>query len=86
VQYTVVATDILKNNMTASGNYTVKQQPIIDVIPMKDPVVLGENLTVLGTIIIVYQRLGGSSAIQPKQFYKNHRMHSWRQRDLYSIL
>ncbi|HLN88790.1 MAG TPA: hypothetical protein VK253_01880 [Candidatus Binatia bacterium] len=48
VQYRVDASDVLKNNMTATGNYTVKQQIALNISAVKDPIKLGENITVTG--------------------------------------
>ena len=50
VQYRIDANDILKNNMTATGNYTVKQQLTLNITAVKDPIQLGGNLTVTGTL------------------------------------
>ena len=50
VQYRVNATDVLKNNMTATGNYTVKQQLTLNITAVKDPIRLGENITITGTL------------------------------------
>ena len=50
VQYRVDATDSLENNLTATGNYTVKEQPIINVMAAKTNVTLGQNITVTGTL------------------------------------
>jgi hypothetical protein len=50
VQYRVDASDVLRNNMTATGNYTVKQQPVLNITSVKTPIVLGENVTIIGTL------------------------------------
>ena len=50
VQYRIDASDILENNMTATGNYTVKQQLALNITAVKDPIQLGGNLTVTGTL------------------------------------
>jgi hypothetical protein len=51
VQYRIDANDVLKNNMTVTGNYTVKQQPTLNITSVKTPILLGENVTVTGTLI-----------------------------------
>ena len=51
VQYRIVANDLLQNNITATGNYTVKQQPTLNITAVKDTIVLGENITVTGQVI-----------------------------------
>ena len=50
VQYRIDACDFLNNNMTATGNYTVKGQPTLNINAVKDPIVLGENITITGNI------------------------------------
>ncbi len=50
VQYQICAYDVLKNNITATGNYTVKQQPTLNITAVKDTMVLGENITVTGQL------------------------------------
>lgn len=50
VQYRVDATDYLENNLTATGNYTVKEQPILNVMFVKANVTLGQNITITGTL------------------------------------
>ncbi len=50
VQYRIVANDILQNNITATGNYTVKQQPTLNITADKDTMVLGGNITVTGSL------------------------------------
>ncbi len=50
VQYQIEANDVLKNNMTAAGNYTVKQQLTLNITAVKDKIRLGENVTVTGLL------------------------------------
>jgi hypothetical protein len=50
VQYKVIANDVLENNLTTSGNYTVKVQPTINITAVKDTIFIGENATVSGTL------------------------------------
>ena len=50
VQYRVDAYDELSNNMSATGNYTVKTQLALHITAVKDPVLLGENITITGTL------------------------------------
>ena len=50
VQYRIDACDVLNNNMTATGNYTVKAQPTLNINVAKDPIRLGENITITGNI------------------------------------
>ena len=50
VQYRVEAKDALENNLTATGNYTVKQQTTLNITATKNPIRLGENITVTGTL------------------------------------
>jgi hypothetical protein len=50
VQFRVDATDFLENNLTVTGNYTVKEQPILNVMFVKANVTLGQNITVTGTL------------------------------------
>ena len=49
VQYQVQAQDTLKNELSASGNYSVKQQSTLN-ITAEERVTLGENITVAGLI------------------------------------
>jgi hypothetical protein len=44
VQYRINANDVLKNNMTATGKYTVKQQPTHNITTVTDTLRLGENV------------------------------------------
>jgi hypothetical protein len=48
VQYRVDAFDSLNNNMSATGNYTVKAQLSLNITALKDPISLGENITITG--------------------------------------
>ena len=50
VQYRIDALDVLNNNLTATGNYTVKAQSTLNINAIKDPIVLGENISVTGNI------------------------------------
>ena len=51
VEYAVQAVDTLKNNLTATGNFTVKHpSSIADFNFTRKTVLLGENITVTGTL------------------------------------
>ncbi len=50
VEYRIIAGDVLRNNMTATGEYTVKQQPTLRISIAKDAFKWGENVTVTGTL------------------------------------
>jgi hypothetical protein len=50
VKFRVDANDVLKNNMTAIGNYTVKQQLILNITSIEEKIVLGQNTTVIGLL------------------------------------
>jgi hypothetical protein len=50
VQYQVDATDILKNNMTATGDYSVKEQSALTITAVENQIKLGENMTVHGNL------------------------------------
>ena len=51
VEYTVQASDTIKNQLAASGNFTVKYvSAITDFNATRIPVTLGDNITVTGTI------------------------------------
>jgi len=51
VEYVVQATDIIKNRLTAAGNFTVKHpSSIVDFNATRVTVTLGENITVTGTL------------------------------------
>lgn len=51
VEYAVQAIDIMKNNLTATGNFTVKHlSSITDFNSTRKTVTLGENITVTGTL------------------------------------
>jgi hypothetical protein len=51
VEYTVQATDTIKNMLTATGNFTVKYtSAITDFNATRIPVTIGDNITVTGTI------------------------------------
>jgi hypothetical protein len=51
VEYRILANDILKNNATTSGNYTVKEQPTLNITLATDKIMLGENITVTGVLL-----------------------------------
>jgi hypothetical protein len=50
VEYEVQASDTLKNNLTATGNFTVKHPSSMSFNATRKTVILGENITVTGTI------------------------------------
>lgn len=50
VQYRVAADDVIKNHLESTGNYSVKTQPTLDIYLLKDKVLLGQNLTITGTL------------------------------------
>jgi hypothetical protein len=50
VQYKITAVDTLKNILQAAGNYTVKTQPRLNITIEKNPVLVGQNITVKGDI------------------------------------
>ena len=50
VQYRIKGNDVLKNNMTAIGNYSVKEQLRLNITAVKDKIVLGENITIIGLL------------------------------------
>jgi hypothetical protein len=51
VEYTVQATDTIKNTLTTAGNFTVKYpSAITDFNATRIPVTIGDNITVTGTI------------------------------------
>jgi hypothetical protein len=50
VQYKIEAYDTLNNNMTTTGNYTVKVQPTLNIIATKDVITVGENITLTGNL------------------------------------
>ena len=51
VEYTVDATDAIKNTLTTAGNFTVKYpSAITDFNATRMPVTIGDNITVTGTI------------------------------------
>ena len=54
VQYHIDACDVLKNNFTATGNYTVKAQLTLNITAVKDPIRVGENITITGTLTPTY--------------------------------
>jgi hypothetical protein len=51
VEYAVQAIDLMKNRLTATGNFTVKHSSsITDFNATRMTVALGENITVAGTL------------------------------------
>lgn len=50
VQYRVNATDVLENNLEASGSYTVKEPAVINITLTKSKVRVGQDVVVTGTI------------------------------------
>ncbi len=50
VQYKVEANDVLNNNMTATGNYTVKLQPTLNIMAIRNEITVGENITITGNL------------------------------------
>jgi hypothetical protein len=50
VKYTVQAVDVLKNNLNATGNFTVKYPSSMSLYAAHKTVTLGENITVTGTL------------------------------------
>ena len=50
VQYKINATDLLENTLDASDNFTVKEQPTLNITVVKDEVKLGENITITGNL------------------------------------
>jgi hypothetical protein len=50
VEYAVQAVDTLKNNLTATGNFTVKHPSSLSFNSTRKTVLLGENITITGTL------------------------------------
>ena len=50
VQYRVSADDVIKNHLETTDTYSVKTQPTLDIYLLKDEVLLGQNLTITGTL------------------------------------
>ena len=50
VQYQVQATDALKNQLSASGNYSVKQQSVLNITAQQERITFGENITINGLV------------------------------------
>jgi hypothetical protein len=62
VEYAVQATDTIKNKLTATGNFTVKQpSAITDFNATRATVILGENITATGTLSS--EAAGGAVAV-----------------------
>lgn len=62
VQYMVQAHDVLKNTLSAYGNYTVKQQSILNITAEQEKITLGGNITING--VITSQNENNSVTIQ----------------------
>ena len=77
VQYKIEAYDALNNNMTATGNYTVKVQPTLNIIAIKDVITVGENITLTGNLTptdnasIVKVQLYSSNSTQTQDLILN---------------
>ena len=77
VQYKIDAYDALNNNMTATGNYTVKIQPTLNIIAIKDVITVGENITLTGNLTptdnasIVKVQLSSSNSTQTQDLILN---------------
>jgi hypothetical protein len=56
---------VLENNFTATGNYTVKEQPLINIMAVNANVTLGQNITVTGILTPNY-----NSSVVKVQFFK----------------
>ena len=50
VQYQIDAVDMLENILSATGNYTVKNYPKLNITIAKNTVLLGQNITVNGVL------------------------------------
>jgi len=50
VRYKVLASDLLRNRLSAEGNYTVKQGLSLNITINRKTIALGENVTVTGTL------------------------------------
>lgn len=50
VQYKINATDFLKNNLVASGNYTVKAPLALNITEVNDKIRMGDNVTITGIV------------------------------------
>ncbi len=50
VQYKVQASDIMENNFTTAGNFTVKQPVTLNITALDDKIRLGENATFEGVL------------------------------------
>jgi hypothetical protein len=51
VQYQVDAVDVIENLISTTGSYTVKAQPTLTMTVSHEEVVLGQNITLTGTLI-----------------------------------
>lgn len=65
VKYRVDAKDVLENNFTATGNYTVKEQPLLNIMAVNANLTLGQNITVTGILTSNY-----NSSVVKVQFFK----------------
>lgn len=63
VQFRVVANDVVKNNFTVSGKYSVKDNVALNVTVAEESVFLGENITVCGSL-----RPKGNDSVVSVQF------------------
>ncbi len=50
VEYKICANDVLKNIITATGNYTVKEQLSLFIEGVKANITLGQNITITGSL------------------------------------
>jgi hypothetical protein len=50
IQYHVDAKDVQRNNLTVSGNFTVKFPAVLNITAQQEKVTIGDNITVTGTI------------------------------------
>jgi hypothetical protein len=50
VQYRIDALDVLKNALSATGSYIVKNQPKLSITLAKNTVLIGQNVTIKGTL------------------------------------
>lgn len=50
VQYRINATDVLENTIGTSGNYTVKEPLTLNIMPVKDRIPQGANITIYGKL------------------------------------
>jgi hypothetical protein len=67
VQYRITGFDVLKNNITATGNYTVKDQATLNITAVKDEIQLGDNINITGILTPSYN----DSKVQIKIYNAN---------------